>query len=81
MMPEMHSGRGRIGPHPYVRALIAVALAGSGFTIVSRTTASAQLTAPAAFDLEEMTIADVQARTGGSIPGTGRWQAFRVSTP
>jgi amidase len=42
------------------RALIAVALAGSGFALAGRPTSSAD-TAPS-FDLDEMTIADLQAR-------------------
>jgi amidase len=62
MMAEMHGGRPRLVLHPCVRALIAVALAGSGFIIVSGTTTPARLAAPAVFDLEEMTIADLQAR-------------------
>jgi amidase len=48
-------------PASCVRTLIAVALAGSGFAIAGRTTSSVQLTAPA-LELEEMTIADLQAR-------------------
>jgi amidase len=44
-----------------IRTLIATVLAGSGLVSVGRTTGSAPLTAPA-FDLEETTIADLQAR-------------------
>jgi amidase len=43
------------------RTLIAVALAGSGFAVAGRPTGSADQTAPS-FDLDEMTIADLQAR-------------------
>jgi amidase len=49
-------------PTSCVLTLIAVALAGSGFAIMNRTPTSAERTAPAAFDLEELTIADLQRR-------------------